>query len=177
MEITTEAKRRTARLISATPSKPEAKPGEEIIFRTVVKPYRGEKFTVEVPYTIPAARPEGKFYVDLHGGGLVQIRQVLESAMMDLEDKETTADRIRRVLQTYSNNHIVVEPAANPPLMSEKDQKKEIRKAIKRAEELDKKRREMEARGETPEPDPIPEPTETDYIIENFVQTSVMIKS
>lgn len=177
VEITTEAKRRTARLISATPSKPEAKPGEEIIFRTVVKPYRGEKFTVEVPYTIPAARPEGKFYVDLHGGGLVQIRQVLESAMMDLEDKETTADRIRRVLQTYSNNHIVVEPAANPPLMSEKDQKKEIRKAIKRAEELDKKRREMEARGETPEPDPIPEPTETDYIIENFVQTSVMIKS
>ena len=97
--------------------------------------------------------------------------------MMDLEDKETTADRIRRVLQTYSNNHIVVEPAANPPLMSEKDQKKEIRKAIKRAEELEKKRREMEARGETPEPDPIPEPTETDYIIENFVQTSVMIKS
>lgn len=177
VEITTEAKRRTARLISATPSKPEVKPGEEIVFRTVVKPYRGEKFTVEVPYKIPEARADGKFYIDLHGGGLVPISKVLESAMAAMEDKETTADKVRRVLQTYSNNHIVAEPAAVPPVMSEKEQKKEIRKAIKRSEELERKRREMAEKGETIEPEPMPEPTETDYIIENFVQTSVMVKS
>ncbi len=177
VEITTEAKRKTARLISATPSKPEVKPGEEIVFRAVLKPYRGEKFTVEVPYKIPEARADGKFYIDLHGGGLVQISQVLESAMAALEDKETTADKVRRVLQANSNNHIVAEPAAVPPVMSDKEQKKEIKKAIKRSEELEKKRRERAEKGETIEPAPMPEPTETDYIIENFVQTSVMVKS
>lgn len=177
VEITTEARRRTARLISAAPSKPEVKAGETIIFKAVLKPYRGEKFTVEVPYTIPEERPEGRFFIDLHGGGLVQVQQVLAAAMMELEDKETTADKLRRVLDTYSNNHIVAEPAANPPLMSDREQKKEIRKAIKRAEELERKRRETEARGEKPEPPQRPEPAETDYIIENFIQTSVMVKS
>lgn len=177
VEITTEARRRTARLISAAPSKPEVKAGETIAFKAVLKPYRGEKFTVEVPYTIPEERPEGRFFIDLHGGGLVQVQQVLAAAMMELEDKETTADKLRRVLDTYSNNHIVAEPAANPPLMSDREQKKEIKKAIKRAEELERKRREAEARGEKPEPPQRPEPTETDYIIENFIQTSVMVKS
>lgn len=177
VEITTEARRRTARLISAAPSKPEVKAGETIIFKAVLKPYRGEKFTVEVPYTIPEERPEGRFFIDLHGGGLVQVQQVLAAAMMELEDKETTADKLRRVLDTYSNNHIVAEPAANPPLMSDREQKKEIRKAIKRAEELARKRRETEARGEKPEPPQRSEPVETDYIIENFIQTSVMVKS
>lgn len=104
---------------------------------------------MEVPYTIPEERPEGRFFIDLHGGGLVQVQQVLAAAMMELEDKETTADKLRRVLDTYSNNHIVAEPAANPPLMSDREQKKEIKKAIKRAEELERKRRETEARGES----------------------------
>lgn len=176
VEITTEARRRTARLISATPSKPEVKAGEKITFKAVLKPYRGEKFTVEVPYTIPEGRPEGKFFIDLHGGGLVQVQQALAAAMLDLEDKETTADKLRRVLDNYSNNQIVAEPAANPPLMSEREQKKEIKKAIKRSEELEKKRREMADRGEKPEPEQLPEPADTDYIIENFVQTSVMVR-
>lgn len=177
VEITTEARRRTARLISAAPSKPEVKAGETVAFKAVLKPYRGEKFTVEVPYTIPEERPEGRFFIDLHGGGLVQVQQVLAAAMMELEGKETTAGKLRRILDTYSNNHIVAEPAANPPLMSDKEQKKAIKKAIQRAEELERKRRERSGRGKKPEPERMPEPTETDYIIENFIQTSVMVKS
>ena len=35
----------------------------------------------------------------------------------------------------------------------------------------------MAEKGEIIEPEPMPEPTETNYIIENFVQTSVMVKS
>lgn len=177
VEITADARRRTARLISATPSKPEVKAGETITFKAVLKPYRGEKFTVDVPYTIPEERPEGRFFIDLHGGGLVQVQQVLAAAAMDLEGKATTTDKLRRILDTYSNNHIVAEPAANPPLMSDKEQRKEIKKAIKRAEELERKRRETEDTGKKPEPGRMPEPTETDYIIENFIQTSVVVKS
>lgn len=49
VEITTEARRRTARLISAAPSKPEVKAGEAITFKAVLKPYRGRSLRWRCP--------------------------------------------------------------------------------------------------------------------------------
>ena len=167
VDIETEAARRTATIVSATPDRPRVRPGDTVIFKTVIKPYRGEKVKLDIPFTIPENRRDGEWHLDMHGGGLVAVTQVLAEGLV-LPDApiETTEEKLAKMLERHSNNEIIIEPGAAQRLMSEKEQKA----AIKEAVELSK----MMEQGKEPPPPPV-SVFPTDYIIENVIHATVTV--
>ena len=77
VDVTIDKGRKTATLVSAVPSKQEVVPGEEITFDTTIKPYRGEKIKLSVPYKVPEHQQPGQLALDVHGGGLVNVAKIL----------------------------------------------------------------------------------------------------
>ena len=176
VNISAEAKRRTASLVSATPDKPRVKPGETVNFKVTLQPYRAQKVTVDVPFTVPKGRREGSMHLDVHGGGLVSLEKLLQAAQAeagivtpDTQDgSKTVKESLHDFGETDSNNEIVIEPGPGP-VLSEKEQKKEIEAAIRRQEE-------EQASGKQAEPSAPPKAKlATDYVIENVIHTAVEV--
>ena len=176
VNISAEAKRRTASLVSATPDKPRVKPGETVNFKVTLQPYRAQKVTVDVPFTVPKGRREGSMHLDVHGGGLVSLEKLLQAAQAeagivtpDTQDgSKTVKESLHDFGETDSNNEIVIEPGPGP-VLSEKEQKKEIEAAIRRQEE-------EQASGKKAEPSAPPKAKlATDYVIENVIHTAVEV--
>ena len=176
VNISSEAKRRTATLISATPEKPQAKPGETVKFKVILQPYRAEKVTVEVPFTVPKAQRDGTMHLDVHGGGLVSLEKLLATAQAEAgivtadskEASKTVRERLKDMNDVDANNDIVIEPGPGP-VLSEKEQKKEIEEAIRRQEE-------MQASGKKAETSkPAKAKLATEYVIDNVVHTAIEV--
>ena len=176
VKISSEAKRLTASLVSATPDKPRVKPGETVKFKVTLQPYRAPKVTVEVPFTVPKGRHDGSMHLDVHGGGLVSLEKLLQAAQAEAgiitpssqDDSKTVKESLHDFGETDSNNEIIIEPGAGP-VLSEKEQKKEIEAAIRRQEE-------EQASGRKAEPSTPPRAKlATDYVIENVIHTAVEV--
>ncbi len=60
--------RRWARLETARTDVTEARPGDEIVIETVLRPYRGEQIVREVPVKIPTASPKGTLRILVSDG-------------------------------------------------------------------------------------------------------------
>lgn len=178
VNISSEAQRRTASLVSATPDKLKAKPGETVKFKVTLQPYRAEQVTLEVPFTIPKTRHDGAMHLDVHGGGLVSLEKLLQAAQAEMgivtpgsgEAAKTVSDQLHDLGELDANNDIVIEPGTGPTL-SEKEQKKEIEAAIRRQEENQADGKKAEAA--TPPKGKLA----TDYVIENVIHTAVEVSS
>ena len=176
VNISSEAKRLTASLVSATPDKLKAKPGETVKFKVTLQPYRAEKVTLEVPFTVPKAQRDGTMNLDVHGGGLVSLEKLLQAAQTEAgivtaesqETSKTVKDRLKEMNDVDANNEIVIEPGAGP-VLSEKEQKKEIEAAIRRQEEM------QADGGKQGKATPPKAKLATDYVIDNVVHTAIEV--
>ena len=176
VKISSEAKRLTATLVSAMPEKPKVKPGETVNFKVTLQPYRDQKVTVDVPFTVPEGRRDGALHLDVHGGGLVSLEKLLQAAQAEAgiiapdaqDETKTIKDILHDLGETDANNEIVIEPGVGP-VLSEKEQKKEIEEAIRRQEEA-------QASGKKAGPSaPKRAKLATDYVIENVIHTAVEV--
>ncbi|MBO4852992.1 MAG: SpoIVB peptidase S55 domain protein [Schwartzia sp.] len=176
VDVASEAERRTASLVSATPEKQKVKPGETVKFKVTLQPYRAQQITLDVPFTVPKRRRDGMMHLDVHGGGLVSLEKLLQAAQAEAgvvtpdgpEGAKTVKDKLHDLGETDANNEIVIEPGAGPTL-SEKEQKKEIEAAIRRQEE-----EQASGRKATPSAPPKAK-LATDYVIDNVIHTAIEV--
>ena len=141
VDVAVNSGRQTASMLSAIPDKIKVKPGDTVNFRTTIKPYRQDKETLLIPYTVPKNQREGTLHLDLRGGGFVPVTSALlqQAAGIDTsaeEDKaQTTKEKLHDFVSAGQNNEIIIAPASSPSLMSEDEQKAAIRKAIQQQKE------------------------------------------
>ena len=174
VDISSAAERRTASLVSAIPDRPEVRPGDTVNFKVTLKPYRAEKVTVSVPFTVPKVQREGIMHLDVHGGGLVSVEQLLAAmqgqGVVSADDNDvTTEDQLKNLMESPANNEIIIEPGAGP-VMSEKEQQKAIKEAIRAQEEAEKN---PDAAKEEQKP-PVGRKL-TDYVIDNVIHAMVTV--
>ncbi len=181
VDVTMAAERRTAALISATPDKPSVKPGETVNFKTVIHPYRKENETLTIPYTVPKNQLPGTLHLDIRGGGLIPVAQLAaqNAGALLAEDGApvSTKEKLRGFLQTGSNNEIIISPGAPAVPLSEKEQKKAIKAAIKAAKENPaQEERKVNLLGTKKETASKETRFATDYIIENVVHSVLQVE-
>ncbi len=181
VDVTMAAERRTAALISATPDKPSVKPGETVNFKTVIHPYRKENETLTIPYTVPKNQLPGTLHLDIRGGGLIPVAQLAaqNAGALLAEDGApvSTKEKLREFLQTGSNNEIIISPGAPAVPLSEKEQKKAIKAAIKAAKENPaQEERKVNLLGTKKETVSKETRFATDYIIENVVHSVLQVE-
>ncbi len=169
--------RMTASILSATPDKTEVCAGDKVIFKTTLKPYRQEKVTVDVPYTVPKTQLPGTLNLDLHGGGLINVAKLLLAqqagdASLEEDQNVKTEAKIKEMLKTACNNDIVVEPAA-APILTDEQQKAAIKEAIKQSKKLAENGNKSKV--DNSKPVEAVQRTATDYVIENVIHTTLKI--
>lgn len=177
VDVTIDKGRKTATLVSAVPSKQEVLPGEEITFDATIKPYRGEKIKLSVPYKVPEHQQPGQLALDVHGGGLVNVAKILlaqqqatEAGAKPAEEEPTVDVQLQNMLSSNCNNDIVIESTVEVP-QNDAELKESIRQAQKLAKELAKNPQAVKK----PNQKPVVNKLATDYIIENVIHTSVKV--
>ena len=177
VDVTVDKGRKTATLVSAVPSKQEVVPGEEITFDTTIKPYRGEKIKLSVPYKVPEHQQPGQLALDVHGGGLVNVAKILlaqqqatEAGAKPAEEEPPVDVQLQNMLSSNCNNDIVIESTVVVP-QNDAELKESIRQAQKLAKELAKNPQAVKK----PNQKPVVNKLATDYIIENVIHTSVKV--
>ena len=177
VDVTIDKGRKTATLVSAVPSKQEVVPGEEITFDTTIKPYRGEKIKLSVPYKVPEHQQPGQLALDVPGGGLVNVAKILlaqqqatEAGAKPAEEEPTVDVQLQNMLSSNCNNDIVIESTVEVP-QNDAELKESIRQAQKLAKELAKNPQAVKK----PNQKPVVNKLATDYIIENVIHTSVKV--
>ena len=177
VDVTIDKGRKTATLVSAVPSKQEVVPGEEITFDTTIKPYRGEKIKLSVPYKVPEHQQPGQLALDVHGGGLVNVAKILlaqqqatEAGAKPAEEEPTVDVQLQNMLSSNCNNDIVIESTVEVP-QNDAELKESIRQAQTLAKELAKNPQAVKK----PNQKPVVNKLATDYIIENVIHTSVKV--
>lgn len=177
VDVTIDKGRKTATLVSAVPSKQEVVPGEEITFDTTIKPYRGEKIKLSVPYKVPEHQQPGQLALDVHGGCLVNVAKILlaqqqatEAGAKPAEEEPTVDVQLQNMLSSNCNNDIVIESTVEVP-QNDAELKESIRQAQKLAKELAKNPQAVKK----PNQKPVVNKLATDYIIENVIHTSVKV--
>ncbi len=116
--------RRWARLETARTDVTEARPGDEIVVETVLRPYRGERIVRQVPIKIPTSTPRGTLRILVSDGdtldrmsrtgGFFQRRMDLPSTIA-LLNKEHANSRLY-VSLLEANPQAVVEDKVMPTL-------------------------------------------------------------
>ena len=178
VDVTIDRGRKTATLVSAVPSKQEVLPGESITFDTTIKPYRGEKIKLSVPYKVPEHQQPGQLALDVHGGGLVNVAKILLAQQQAAQEGTKAAEeeppvevQLQNMLSSNCNNDIVIESTVVVP-KTDAELKESVRQAQKLAKELAKKAQQPQNKAEKK---PAVNKLSTDYIIENVIHTSVKV--
>lgn len=119
VNVTIDEERRTATILEATANKLTGRPGDKIDIAVKMKPFRGEPITRMVPFVIPNDQQEGPLTLEVRGGGMVPILQLLsqqqglDAELMLLskpkEKNKKFDDVIKDFLKRDRNNDIVVE--------------------------------------------------------------------
>jgi hypothetical protein len=86
VNVTIDEERKTADIIEATAAKLTGRPGDVIDITVKLKPFRGEIISRVVPFVIPSDQPAGALTLEVRGGGMVSILQLL-SKQQGLEDE------------------------------------------------------------------------------------------
>lgn len=129
VNVSVDEERRTATIMEAKPSVLKARPGDKISLTVKLKPFRGENITRVVPYTIPQDQKPGPMTLEVRGGGMIPLPQLLlkkqglDDVLLngDKKKNQSFADMLKEFSQNDRNNDIVVEPLAIPgsPLAAE----------------------------------------------------------
>lgn len=121
INVTVDEERKTANIVEARAGKSAARPGDTIQVEVKLKPFRGEATTRTIPFTIPSDQPAGNLILEVRGGGMVPLLQLLSKSQGlagDLlmlgkpsEKDKKFADVIKEFTKRDRNNDIVVEIA------------------------------------------------------------------
>lgn len=185
VEVSLDNARKTASLISAVPEKMKVKPGETVNIKTTIQPYRQQRETVTIPYTVPKAQREGALHLDVRGGGFVPMTPLLLLQQQGLdtsaeEDKtQTMKDKLRELTTAGMNNEIIIAPGASGTLLSEKEQKKAVREAARASARKGKQAAEREVKllgGANGQNKPNEAKASTEYIIDNVIHTTLQVE-
>ncbi len=83
VNVSVDEERHTASISEARASASTVKPGDKIDISVQLKPYRGETITRVVNYTIPKNQPAGPMILEVRGGGMVPLIQLLKRQGLD----------------------------------------------------------------------------------------------
>ncbi len=118
VDATVTPERRTATIMEARANVAAAKPGDKIEITVGLKPFRGETITRTVPFTVPKDQPAGPMTLEVRGGGMVPLIELLskrqkgDDELLQMIGKLKTksfADMIKDLAERDRNNDIVVE--------------------------------------------------------------------
>jgi hypothetical protein len=118
VEATVDPERRTATIMEAHPVVASAKPGDKIEIAVSLKPFRGETVTVKVPFTVPRDQQPGPLTLEVRGGGMIPLLELLARRQKGDEEllqtygklkTKTFDDMIKELAERDRNNDIVVE--------------------------------------------------------------------
>ena len=170
VNISFEAERRTASIISVTPEKKSVKPGETVNLTVELQPYRKPVEKVTLPYTVPLTARQGNLALEIHGGALVPVNQAMAMAnagLITADSNKSYEDKIKEFLKTGKNNQLVVDVGgANEP-KTEKQIRQEIAQA-KRAQARLKKAGISSKK--------VDNKVDTNYIIDNVMRTTLSVE-
>jgi len=137
VDVTMDNERKTASLLSVVPDKVKVHPGETVKFTVTIKPYRRDKETLLINYTVPENQRAGALNLDVRGGGLVPVTNLmlLQQSGIDVattyDKKKTTEDKLHDFQKTGRNNEIIIAPGASPVELTDKQKKAALREAQK----------------------------------------------
>lgn len=118
VEATVDPERRTATIMEARANVAAAKPGDKVEITVTLKPFRGETIICKVPFTIPKDQPAGPLTLEVRGGGMIPLAELLSKRQKGDEEllqavgklkTKTFADMIKELAERDRNNDIVVE--------------------------------------------------------------------
>jgi hypothetical protein len=119
VNVSVSEERRTATIMEAQTKTPSVKPGESVDIEVKVKPFRGEPISRIVSFTVPKEQPAGPLTLEVRGGGMVPLIQLLskrqgidEGLLMLGKPKpknQEFSDVIKEFVDRDRNNEIVVE--------------------------------------------------------------------
>ena len=187
-DITMDSERKTASILSATPDRMKVAPGENVKFTVTIKPYRRDKETLLIPYTVPENQREGVLNLDVRGGGLVPVTSLmlLQQSGVDVatepDKKQTTEEKLKNFQNGGRNNDIVIGPGSLPVgEMTDRQKKEALREAQKAADAAmaaNKKHGHQVNLLGVKKKDPQTGETKfaTKYIIDNVVHTTLKIE-
>ena len=110
-----------AEIISARPQKLNVRAGEELAIDVELQPYRAEKFTRTVKFTVPKQQRPGKMALNVRGGSSLAWMQELMKRQQEegipaakKPQRRTLKDFIADINNADQNNEIIVDIAALP---------------------------------------------------------------
>ncbi len=118
VDATVNPERRTATIMEARANVAAAKPGDKIEITVSLKPFRGGMITRKVPFTVPKDQPAGPMTLEVRGGGMVPLIELLSKRQKGDDELLQTlgklktksfADLIKDMAERDRNNDIVVE--------------------------------------------------------------------
>jgi hypothetical protein len=117
LEFELSRERRWARLESARTDVTEARPGDDIVIESVLRPYRGERIVRQIPIKVPTSTPKGTLRILVSDGDtLDRMRRVMPA----LSRKMDLASTIAMLNKDHSNTRLYVSLLeANPQAMVE----------------------------------------------------------
>lgn len=178
VRIDIDTQRQTASLLEAVPDKMKVKPGETVNLKVKLKPYRRPAETISVPYTVPSSQAAGPLNLELRGGGLIPLAQLLlqQPGILigaEAEVKQPLAEKIKEFLAGDKNNEIIISPAAVvAPLLTEKEQMEAIQQAMKQSQQLEDGSQNKQATAAKEDKSRFA----TQYIIDNLTHVSLQVE-
>jgi len=107
--------RRSARLETARTDVTEARPGDEIIIETLLRPYRGESLVRQIPVKIPTSTPKGTLRILISDG---ETLDKMHRVSKDMSRRLDLGSTIALLNKEHSNSQVYVSLLeANPQAM------------------------------------------------------------
>jgi len=117
LEFDLVRERRWARLESARTDVTEARPGDDIVIESVLRPYRGERIVRQVPIKVPTSTPKGTLRILVSDGDTLDRMRRIAPA---LSHKMDLASTIAMLNKEHTNTRLYVSLLeANPQAMVE----------------------------------------------------------
>lgn len=178
VKIKIDENRKTASIIEAMPDKPSVKAGETVNLKLKLQPYRGAAETLIVPYVVPKHQGSGTMMLEVRGGGLVSLAQLMMMQQgIDFsaeEDKTKPLEvMVKEFLETNKNNEIIISPSVLP---EDPNAVPAPKKPVKQTRSAEKEAKEEENKLVKDTPEPPQTKHATGYIIDNITRTSIQVK-
>lgn len=116
VNIDISQQRNTASILEANASVASAKPGDTVNINVKLKPFRGEPLIRTVPFTIPKDQESGPMILEVRGGSMVSLSQLLlKTQGLDLNllkpqnKNKSLESAVKDFTERDRNNDIVVE--------------------------------------------------------------------
>jgi hypothetical protein len=105
LEFELEKDRRSALLESARTDVTEARPGDEIMIETVLRPYRGERIVRQIPVRVPTSAPKGTLRILVSDAETLDRTRKLSPAVSQKLDLNSTIELLNK---EHLNDHLYV---------------------------------------------------------------------